>query len=71
MGDSCGRAKSNEGPVEHPPTHSDLAAQVGSHGEEVTRKICYLRRHALIERTGTALMVRVDAVEDPYQRERQ
>ena len=59
------------GLVEHPPTHSDLAAQVGSHREEVSREMSYLRQHALIERTGTALMVHVDAVEDLYQRERQ
>ena len=59
------------GLVEHPPTHSDLAAQVGSHREEVTREMSYLRRHSLIERSGTTLLVRVDAMEDLYQRERE
>lgn len=57
------------GLLEKPPTHSDLATQVGSHREEVSREISYLRRHALIERIGTALRVRVDALEELYRRE--
>ncbi|MDE0451113.1 MAG: Crp/Fnr family transcriptional regulator [Gammaproteobacteria bacterium] len=56
------------GLVEPAPTHLDLAIQVGSHREEVSREMSYLRRHALIERVGTALRVRVDALEELYQR---
>lgn len=58
------------GIIEPAPTHADLAAQVGSHREEVTREMSYLRGHSLIERTGRRLLVRVKAVEDLYQRER-
>ncbi len=57
------------GLLKDPPTHADLAVQVGSHREEVSREMSYLRRRALIERIGTALMVRVDALEELYQRE--
>ncbi len=58
------------GVVRNPPTHSDLAAQIGSHREEVTREMSYLKEHALIERTGKALLVRVDAIEDLYRQGR-
>lgn len=58
------------GVIEPAPTHADLAAQVGSHREEVTREMSYLRGHSLIEKTGRRLLVRVKAVEDLYQRER-
>ncbi len=60
------------GLVEHPSTHADLAAQVGSHREEVSREMSYLRQHALIERRGAALMVRVDELEELlYERKHQ
>ena len=58
------------GVIEPAPTHADLAAQVGSHREEVTREMSYLRQRSLVKRAGRRLLVRVRAVEDLYQRER-
>lgn len=58
------------GVIEPAPTHADLAAQVGSHREEVSREMSYLRQRSLIERSGRKLLVRAEAVEDLYQRER-
>ena len=58
------------GVIELAPTHADLAAQVGSHREEVTRETTYLRQRSLVKKDGRRLLVRVRAVEDLYQRER-
>ena len=58
------------GVIELAPTHADLAAQIGSHREEVTREMSYLRQRSLVKRAGRRLLVRVRAVEDLYQRER-
>ena len=58
------------GRVRSPPTHSEFAAQIGSHREEVTRELSYLKERALIERTGKALLVRVDAIESLYRQGR-
>ena len=52
------------GVIELAPTHADLAAQVGSHREEVTREMSYLRRRSLVRKAGRRLMVNVRAVED-------
>lgn len=58
------------GLIEHPPTHTDLAAQVGSHREEVTREMSSLKQLKLIEKSGNALLVRVDLVEELNRRKR-
>lgn len=58
------------GLIEHPPTHADLAAQVGSHREEVTREMSSLKQLKLIEKNGNALLVRVDLIEKLNQRKR-
>lgn len=38
------------GIIELAPTHADLAAQVGSHREEVTREMSFLRRRSLVKK---------------------
>ena len=58
------------GVIEPAPTHADLAAQIGSHREEVTREMSYLRQRSLVKKDGRRLLVRVNGVEDLYQRER-
>lgn len=58
------------GVIELAPTHADLAAQIGSHREEATREMSYLRQRSLVKKAGRRLLVRVRAVEDLYQRER-
>jgi len=37
------------GVIELAPTHADLGAQVGSHREEVTREMTYLRQRSLVK----------------------
>ena len=54
--------------LSHPPTPTSPPGS--DRREEVTREMSYLRQHALIEKTGRGLLVRVNAVEDLYQRER-
>lgn len=50
-------ARGNAARLEPPPRHADLAAQLGTTREQVTRELSLLAREGLLERVGPALVV--------------
>jgi DNA-binding IclR family transcriptional regulator len=44
--------------LEPPPRHADLAAQVGTTREQVTRELSSLTRQGLLQKSGRALLVK-------------
>ena len=50
--------KHNAARIEHAPKHADLASQVSTYREEVTRELSALARAGILRRDGHALMIR-------------
>ena len=50
--------KQNVARIERPPKHADLASQVSTYREEVTRELSALARAGIVRRDGRALLIR-------------
>jgi len=53
-----GRVEGNVAIIDPAPKHADLASQVSTYREQVTRELSALARAGVLERTGRALVVR-------------
>jgi len=54
----AGRVEGNVAIIEPAPKHADLASQVSTYREQVTRELSALAKAGILERTGRALVVR-------------
>jgi CRP-like cAMP-binding protein len=50
--------RANAARIEHAPTHADLASQVSTYREEVSRELSSLARAGIVQRDGRALLIR-------------
>jgi CRP-like cAMP-binding protein len=50
--------KQNAARIERPPKHADMASQVSTYREEVTRELSALARAGIVRRDGRALLIR-------------
>jgi CRP-like cAMP-binding protein len=53
-----GKTAGNTARIEPAPTHAEIASRIATHREAVTRELGELARAGLVERDGTALVIR-------------
>lgn len=51
-------ASGNSARIEHAPTHADIASQVSTYREEVSRELSALAKAGIVARDGRALLIR-------------
>jgi hypothetical protein len=49
--------RENVGRIDPAPRHTDLAANISTYREQVTREISAMVKHGLVERSGNALVI--------------